>query len=37
LGQAEAAGSVLAVGDREVDVVLFPDQGQMRGEDLTAG
>jgi hypothetical protein len=32
--QAEAAGSVFAVGNHDVDVMLFSDERQMFGERL---
>jgi hypothetical protein len=35
--ETEAAGGVLAVGDHDVDVVLFADQGQMFGERFATG
>ena len=37
LGEPESAGGVLAVGDHDVDVVLFADEGQMFGERLATG
>ncbi len=35
--EAKAAGRVLAVGDHDVDVVLFADEREMFGERLATG
>jgi hypothetical protein len=35
--KAEAAGGVFAVGDHDVDVVLFADEREMFGERLATG
>jgi hypothetical protein len=37
LRETEAAGGVLTVGENEIDVVLFTQQGQMFGEGFAPG
>jgi hypothetical protein len=37
LRETEAAGGVLTVGENEIDVVLFAQQGQMFGEGFAPG